>query len=117
MACFLAAVAEGAVIYGIRKIVHKHESQNAKAWYSRLGVLFNMLMGGSFLLMIEHIWHGEITFVFPFLTAMKDPSDTAVMIHEILTVGVSMDIALTAIWAVWVLISSLTVARNAAKCA
>ncbi len=114
MACFLAAVAESAVVYGIKKVVQSHRTEKAQAWARKLGILINMLLGGSFLLMIEHVWHGEITYTFPFLTAMKDPDDTATMIHEIMTVGVSMDIALTAAWAVWVLASSVS-GRSAAK--
>jgi hypothetical protein len=65
-----------------------------------------MLLGGSFLLMIEHVWHGEITYFPPFLTAMNNPEDTAEMIHEILTVGVSMDVALTVSWAAWVALTA-----------
>ncbi len=114
MACFLAAVAESAIVYGIKKTVQSHHSEKAQSWARRLGILINMLLGGSFLLMIEHVWHGEITWHFPFLTAMRDPDDTAAMIHEIMTVGVSMDLALTAAWAVWVLASSMS-ARSAAK--
>jgi len=102
MACFLAAVAESAVVYGAKKVCQRHGTERSLTWAKRLQTLVNMLLGGSFLLMIEHVWHGEITASFPFLTAMKDPDDTATMIREILTVGVSMDVALTATWAVWV---------------
>jgi len=34
-----------------------------------LGWLTNMLWGGSLLLAFEHVWHGEETPWFPFLTA------------------------------------------------
>ena len=37
---------------------------------------------------------------FPFLTAMNDPADTQVMLHEMATVGGSMAVFLTAVWAV-----------------
>lgn len=52
------------------------------------------------MLLIEHVWHGEIVPFYPFFTAASDPESTKVMINEILTVGVSMDIVLTALWIV-----------------
>lgn len=52
------------------------------------------------MLLIEHVWHGEIVPFYPFFTAASDPEITKVMINEILTVGVSMDIVLTALWIV-----------------
>jgi hypothetical protein len=59
-----------------------------------------MLWGGSVLLCIEHIWHGEVVPWFPFLTAMSSPDSTAEMLKEIATVGVSMCIMVTAVWAI-----------------
>ena len=35
---------------------------------------------------------------YPFFTAANDPESTRVMILEILTVGVTMDVAVTAVW-------------------
>ena len=66
-----------------------------------------MALGGSFLLAIEHIYHGEITFFPPFLTAMKDPEDTKEMIHEIMTVGVSMAVLLLVAWIGMVIVSEM----------
>lgn len=37
---------------------------------------------------------------------MQNPEDAAAMVHEILTVGVSMDIALTVSWAAWVALTA-----------
>lgn len=97
MACFTACLAQALVVYGVKKTVQtKH-----KALANKLTKLIYMLLAGSFLLLIEHIWHGEITLFYPFLTAAKDPEDTKVMIHEILTVGSSMDVAITLSWAIY----------------
>ncbi len=63
-------------------------------WLSRL------LWGGSFLLLFEHVWHGEVVPWFPFLSAMADSADTAVMLHEMSTVGVAMALTVTAAWGV-----------------
>ena len=59
-----------------------------------------MLWGGAILLAFEHVWHGEVTPWFPFLTAMSDPQDASEMFHEMATVGVSMSVLVTGIWAV-----------------
>ena len=54
------------------------------------------------MLCFEHIWHGEVVPFFPFLTAMSDPGDTAEMLHEMSTVGVTMAALVTAVWGVMV---------------
>ena len=64
-----------------------------------------MLWGGSFLLAIEHIWHGEIIPVPPFLTAMTDPAAIQPMLHEIATAGVTMAVLVSLVWAGMVLIA------------
>lgn len=64
-----------------------------------------MLWGGAILLCLEHIWHGEVVFYPPFLTAMSDAADTAVMLHEMSAVGVSMALLVTAVWVVMVLVA------------
>ena len=65
-----------------------------------------MLWGGAILLAFEHVWHGEVTPWFPFLTAMNDPTDTAEMLHEMATVGVLMAVIITAVWACMVLVTN-----------
>jgi hypothetical protein len=83
-------------------------------WSRRLGWLNKMLWGGSILLALEHIWHGEIIARAPFLTAMQNPADTATMLHEMATVGVAMAVAITAIWGIIVLVAEIK-ARTAPK--
>lgn len=105
MACFTACVAEALVAYGVKKVVAKSAHQKVRAYADKIQKLVNLLISGSFLLLIEHIWHGEIVPFYPFFTAASDPESTRVMINEILTVGVSMDIAITVVWfAVYVLV-------------
>ena len=58
-----------------------------------------LLWGGAVLLCFEHIWHGEVVPWFPFLTAAENPADTAVMLHEMATIGVTMAVIITAVWA------------------
>ena len=111
MACFLVSAAEAAVVKAVESVEEKKEQQalengsenvsaNVIPWSVRLRWLFNMLMGGAVLLAFEHVWHGEVTPWFPFLTAMSDPGDAAEMFHEMATVGVCMALLITAVWGV-----------------
>ena len=66
-----------------------------------------MLWGGSALLAFEHIWHGEVTPWFPFLTAAGNPEDAMVMLHEMATTGVAMAALVTAVWVGMVAVSNV----------
>ena len=65
----------------------------------KLGWLNKLLWGGSALLAFEHVWHGEVVPWFPFLTAASNAADAAEMLHEMSTVGVTMAVLVTAVWA------------------
>ena len=122
MACFTAPLAEAIVISIVKSIVYKKHktdelvktSQNndSGSITTKLGWLEKMLYGGSFLLAIEHIYHGEIVFYPPFLTAMKSPEEIPVMLHEIATVGVGMAVLVTAVWGIAVGLSAFMNKRN-----
>ena len=116
MACFLATAAEAAVVTVVKKKIEKKENRKVEAvsdnteshiahsegktpLSKKLGWLMNLLWGGSFLLLIEHIWHGEVVPWPPFLSAMGSQEDTAEMLHEIATVGVAMAVLITFVWA------------------
>ena len=70
MACFLVPAAEAAVETAAAQLVRA----------------------------FEHLWHGEVVAWFPFLTAASDPAETAVMLSEMSTVGVTMAVLVTAVW-------------------
>ena len=112
MACFLVPATEAVVTTIVQKAVKKAEvsseskSSNNKLRFSeKLKWLNGMLWGGSGLLAFEHLWHGEIQPFFPFLTAAANPADTAEMLHEMATVGVTMAVVVTAVWGVMTLVS------------
>ena len=104
MACFLVPTAEAIVVTAATQAVKMNEEKKAAArpaadeapvqegipFSRKLKWLCTMLWGGALLLAFEHLWHGEVTPWFPFLTAAKDPADTAEMLSEMSTVGVSM---------------------------
>lgn len=110
MACFVAptvmAIAGGIINHRIKKREKTVVTENVKMntskipFSKKLSWLNTLLLGGSFLLLIEHIWHGEIVAYFPFLTAMESMFETQQMLLEILTVGVGMSVLCTAVWGV-----------------
>jgi hypothetical protein len=115
MACFLVPAGEAIVTTIVQKVVAKKEKQGGGAsspivgakWSQRLGWLNKMLWGGTLLLGLEHIWHGEVVPWPPFLTAVSNPADLSAMLHEMATVGVAMSVAVTAVWGVIVLVAEL----------
>ena len=118
MACFIVPATEAIVTTIAAKVLAKKEKDSAihyegssevveKSHFSRkLDWLNNMLWGGSALLALEHVWHGEVVPWFPFLTNAAEAADRAEMFHEMATVGVSMAALVTVTWAVMVLVSS-----------
>lgn len=112
MACFLVSAAEAAVVTAASKSAEKKAGSGAAQAERRIGFvrklkwLSNMLWGGSALLAFEHIWHGELTLWFPFLTAMESPASTAEMLTEMGTVGVLMAAIITAVWGCMVLVTN-----------
>ncbi|MBS7660203.1 hypothetical protein KEJ28_05960, partial [Candidatus Bathyarchaeota archaeon] len=92
MACFLVPMAL-AIITSIVQKTARSLSEKLKLW-----VLNALLWGGVILLALEHVWHGEIVPWPPFLTAMVNPADIPVMLHEMATVGSAMSIAVVATW-------------------
>ena len=118
MACFLVPTAEAIVTTVITKAakeekkdltdvsvesgVEAPEKPAKMSFVRKLRWLSNMLWGGAVLLCFEHLWHGEVVPFPPFLTAASDPADTAVMLHEMSTVGVCM-----AVWVGMVIVSNV----------
>ena len=128
MACFLVSTAEAIVVTAAAKIMKNREmseesrklEKNAAIetkqekklpWSKKLSILASLLWGGAFLLCYEHIWHGEVVPWFPFLTAMSDPGDTAEMLHEMSTIGVTMAVIVTVTWAVMMFAADRIMAR------
>ncbi len=112
MACFLVPAGEAAVTTVVGKLGGKksrgaaHE-QAGTGFGRKLKWLSNMLWGGSALLAFEHVWHGELTPWFPFLSAMNNPADTAEMLAEMGSVGVAMAAGVTLVWVGMVTVSAV----------
>ena len=130
MACFLVTAAEAVVVTVAAHVSKASEQKNVghvevagavplnteenlteSPWSRKLKWLSYLLWGGALLLCFEHIWHGEVVPFFPFLTAMADPGDTAEMLHEMSTVGVTMVVLVTAAWGMMVCAVDVMVKR------
>ena len=115
MACFLVPTTEAIIVTVVKKSMEKKAKKEGRelpnldkkfSFVHKLGWLSQMLWGGSFLLAIEHAWHGEIIPYAPFLTAMGTQSDKAAMFHEMSTVGVTMAVLVTAVWGMMLAVSA-----------
>ncbi|MEE3421404.1 MAG: hypothetical protein VZR11_01645 [Succinimonas sp.] len=116
MCCFFVPGAEAIALSAVSLILKRghhdeHDRHDEKRSFSQklahhLTRLSHLLYGGSLLLALEHIWHGEIMFAPPFITAMQSPEDTAVMLEEMSTAGVSMALLVTLSYAAYELIKA-----------
>ena len=104
MACFTVPLATAVVAGATKAALPKSAGKNP--FVAKIGWLGKLMFGGSFLLAIEHVYHGEIIFTPPFLTAMKNAKDTQEMLHEMATVGVSMAGVLLVAWVCMVVVST-----------
>lgn len=125
MACFLVPAAEAVVVTVVAQVIKSKEKKEAKiavntnhanatveavekpkiSLSNKLMWLTRLLWGGAFLLAYEHVWHGEVVPWFPFLTAASDPAETAAMLQEMSTIGVTMAVIVTLTWLGIVLVS------------
>lgn len=115
MACFTVPLAEAVIVTAVKAVALRRNADGVvsaaraakiEGVREKLGSLEKMLYGGSFLLAVEHLYHGEISFVPPFLTAMKTPEEIPAMLYEMATVGVGMAVLTTAVWGVMVGVAS-----------
>jgi hypothetical protein len=58
-----------------------------------------MNIGGTVMLLVDHVLNGEIVFYFPFFTAGRDE-----IFREIVAVGIPMTFSLLLFWLVLVLV-------------
>lgn len=98
MACFVAPLVQAIATTAYRKLSRKPVPASLKT-------LETMLWGGSVMLIVDHVINGELTWQFPFFTALSQTGGAAQMWREILTVGVPMCLVITAVWAVWALVA------------
>ena len=103
MACFTVPLATAVVAGATKAALPKAARKNP--FVAKIGWLGKLMFGGSFLLAIEHVYHGEIIFTPPFLTAVKN-GEVADMLHEMATRGVAMAVLLFFVWVGMVAVST-----------
>ena len=102
MCCFLVPLAQAVATTVYRKVRNSGE---------KVRTLGKMLWGGSIMLIVDHIINGELTWKYPFFTALTDAGGGSVFLRELLTVGVPISLVITAIWGIWALISERRTAK------
>ena len=98
MSCFIVPLVQAIGTTAYRKA-------HTKPFKTTLGreipSLEKMLWGGTVMLIVDHIINGELTWKFPFFTALGETGGFSAMLHEMLTVGLPISLLLTAVWAVY----------------
>ena len=92
MTCFIIPMIIAIITTLIQKTLGK------KTEKLKLSILNALLWGGVALLAIEHVWHGEVVPWPPFLTAMTNPAEIPVMLHEMTLVGGLMTTSIFTLW-------------------
>ena len=105
MSCFIVPLTQAIVTTAYRKRHQKAiESPEASALKRNLPALEKMLWGGSVMLIVDHVINGEVTWRYPFFTALESVGGGEVMLKEMLTVGLPMSVVLTLVWIGYALI-------------
>ena len=127
MGCFIVPAAEAVVTTVVAKAVKSKEKEKEAVTIQtenrmeeavaipnskKIGWLSKMLWGGSGLLAFEHLWHGEVVPFFPFLTAASTKEDAIAMLHEMSTVGTTMCLVVTGVWAL-MLVAAKSISKKA----
>ncbi|MBO4565854.1 MAG: hypothetical protein J5695_01365 [Bacteroidales bacterium] len=108
MACFIVPMLQAVATSIYRKSMRKPASG---VLGRNIPALEKMLWGGTVMLIVDHIINGELTWKFPFFTALGAEGGAAVFLRELLTVGVPMSVVITLVWVVYALLRE----RRAAK--
>lgn len=104
MSCFIVPLVQAVATSAYRKANSGRIAASKAPLIHNLPALEKMLWGGSIMLIVDHIMNGELTWRFPFFTALDQIGGGAVMLREMITVGVPMSLVLTAVWALWVVV-------------
>lgn len=102
MSCFIVPLAQAVATTLSRKMSEKNNKNSQNVWIQQLPKLELMLWGGAAMLIVDHILSGEVTWQYPFFTALTEAGGVQIMLKEMLTVGVPMSLIVTALWAGYV---------------
>ena len=113
MSCFIAPLVAAVATTAIRKARTKAvKAPGSSPFLHHLPDLEKMLWGGTLMLIVDHVINGELTWAFPFFTALGESGGASLLLREILTVGVPMALILIAAWAVWAVAKDRKVSKQ-----
>lgn len=106
MACFIVPLTQAIATTAYRKQMERKAlagqgTLNDSFLSRNLKTLEIMLWGGSLMLVVDHVINGEVTWMYPFFTALESEGGWQTMLGEMLTVGLPMSVIVTAAWAGW----------------
>jgi hypothetical protein len=99
MSCFVVPLVQAIATSAYRK--HAEASitnPEAPTLKRHIPALEKMLWGGSVMLVVDHVINGEVTWRYPFFTALETAGGANIMLKEMLTVGLPMSVVLTLVW-------------------
>ena len=102
MSCFIIPMAQAIATSAYRKVNAKAIESSESPLKRNIPALEKMLWGGTVMLIVDHIINGELTWRFPFFSALES--------------GVPMSLVLTAVWAVWTLVKAQRTASVGNEC-
>ena len=102
MSCFIVPLTQAVVTTVVRKRNEKLGRYPSNAWMQNLPKLELMLWGGSLMLIVDHIINGELTYYFPFFTALEKEGGAYTMLREVCTTGLCMSIIITFVYTIMV---------------
>lgn len=108
MGCFIIPLTEAVATTALRRraVKRQYAGVSLNPFAAHLRSLELMLWGGSLMLIVDHIINGEVTWMYPFFTALSQEGGGVTLLREMLTVGVPMSVLVTTVWLVYVLIQS-----------
>jgi len=98
MSCFIVPLAQAVATTLSRKMFEKKNKNSQNVWFQQLPKLELMLWGGSAMLVVDHVLSGEVTWQYPFFTALTETGGIQIMLKEMLTVGVPMSLIVSTLW-------------------
>ena len=114
MACFIVPLVQAVATSIYRKCNEKSIANPASSTFKHhIPALEKMLWGGSVMLIVDHIINGELTWRFPFFTALGETGGASIMLREMLTVGVPMSLVLTCVWLIYALVKKRSASVSA----
>ena len=101
MSCFLVPMMQALATSAYRRHnISSIENPGSGVFKHNVPTLEKMLWGGTLMLVADHILSGELTWRFPFFTALNQTDGIYAILEEMLTVGLPLSLTITAAWAI-----------------